>query len=346
MRDEYIGVLLAVCGSFIIGSSYVLTKIGLGDANKKHGFKGDGFEYVKSPLWWSGMIMLVVGELFNFAAYAFAPAILVTPLGALSVLTGTVLGAYFLNERLSNLGKGGCALCIVGSIVIVANAPADKDIQTVDEILEYAVQPGFLIFCFVTAVFSVVMIYVVSPKYGTTNPLHYLSICAATGAVSVMALKAFGIALKLTFAGSNQFTRPSTYLFALVASVCIAIQMNYFNKALNTFPQSVVSPIYYVTFTTAVLTASFVLFQGFNMTNAIETARLLCGFLIIFCGVYMLNYPSSSSSPYEFELLSGGHQSDSSVTRFTVRSLRASEEEARLERRSEEGEGFRRQSLT
>jgi len=82
------------------------------------------------------------------------------------------------------------------------------------------------------------------------------------------------------------------------------------------------------------------------MTNAIETARLLCGFLIIFCGVYMLNYPSSSSSPYEFELLSGGHQSDSSVTRFTVRSLRASEEEARLERRSEEGEGFRRQSLT
>jgi len=88
------------------------------------------------------MIMLVVGELFNFAAYAFAPAILVTPLGALSVLTGTVLGAYFLNERLSNLGKGGCALCIVGSIVIVANAPADKDIQTVDEILEYAVQPG------------------------------------------------------------------------------------------------------------------------------------------------------------------------------------------------------------
>lgn len=88
------------------------------------------------------MIMLVVGELFNFAAYAFAPAVLVTPLGALSVLTGTVLGAYFLNERLSNLGKGGCALCIVGSIVIVANAPADKDIQTVDEILEYAVQPG------------------------------------------------------------------------------------------------------------------------------------------------------------------------------------------------------------
>ena len=88
------------------------------------------------------MITLVVGEFFNFAAYTFAPAVLVTPLGALSVLTGTVLGAYFLKERLGHLGKLGCALCIVGSVLIVANAPPDKDIQTVDEILEYAMQPG------------------------------------------------------------------------------------------------------------------------------------------------------------------------------------------------------------
>ena len=29
---------------------------------------------------------MVVGEIANFAAYAFAPAILVTPLGALSII--------------------------------------------------------------------------------------------------------------------------------------------------------------------------------------------------------------------------------------------------------------------
>jgi hypothetical protein len=97
---------------------------------------------------------------------------------------------------------------------------------------------GFLFFCFVTAVFSIVMIYLICPKYGTTNPVYYLSVCAATGAVSVMALKAFGIAIKLTFAGVNQFVHVSTYLFAVVAIGCILVQMNYFNKALNTFSQS------------------------------------------------------------------------------------------------------------
>ena len=50
-----------------------------------------------------------------------------------------------------------------------------------------------------------------------------------------MSVKAFGIALKLTLGGNNQFTQPSTYTFAIVVVVCILTQMNYFNKALSQF---------------------------------------------------------------------------------------------------------------
>lgn len=42
-----------------------------------------------------------VGELANFAAYAFAPAALVTPLGALSILVSAVLAIKCLNESLN-----------------------------------------------------------------------------------------------------------------------------------------------------------------------------------------------------------------------------------------------------
>jgi len=34
----------------------------------------------------SAISTVIVGEIANFAAYAFAPAILVTPLGALSII--------------------------------------------------------------------------------------------------------------------------------------------------------------------------------------------------------------------------------------------------------------------
>lgn len=85
---------------------------------------------------------VVLGEIFNFAAYAFAPAILVTPLGALSVLIGAVLGSYFLDEQLGRLGKIGCAICLIGSVIIVLHAPPDKEVQSVEEILDLALQPG------------------------------------------------------------------------------------------------------------------------------------------------------------------------------------------------------------
>ena len=84
---------------------------------------------------------MVVGEVANFAAYAFAPAIMVTPLGALSVLIGAVLGAYFLKEELGTLGRLGCAMYLIESVIIVLHAPPDKEIQTVDEILQYVIHP-------------------------------------------------------------------------------------------------------------------------------------------------------------------------------------------------------------
>lgn len=46
-----------------------------------------------------------IGEAANFAAYAFAPASFVTPLGALSVVVAAVLSSKFLNEKLNLLGK-------------------------------------------------------------------------------------------------------------------------------------------------------------------------------------------------------------------------------------------------
>ena len=83
------------------------------------------------------------------------------------------------------------------------------------------------------------MIYYVSPRYCTRNPLVYISICSLVGSISIMAIQGFGIALKLTFAGKNQLTHASTYGFAVVIAVCILVQMNYRNKALgkgNNFP--------------------------------------------------------------------------------------------------------------
>lgn len=53
-----------------------------------------------------------------------------------------ILASFLLNEELGHIGRVGCTLCLLGSLIIVLHAPEDKDVQTVDEILHYAVQPG------------------------------------------------------------------------------------------------------------------------------------------------------------------------------------------------------------
>jgi magnesium transporter len=289
--DKWIGLALAVSSSMAIGMSSIITKKGLNAAGKGHygAVASDNLSYLKNGVWWAGMSTLILGEVANFAAYTFAPPILVTPLGALSVLIGAVLASFLLNEELGHLGRVGCAASLIGSLIIVLHAPEDKEVETVDEILGYAVQPGFLLYIFFVLVFSMMMIYLVSPRYGKTNPLVYISICSVVGSVSVMSIKGFGIAVKLSFEGKNQFTRPSTYVFAIFSAFCILVQMNYFNKALDTFSVNIVNPMYYVGFSTATITASLILFQGFNTTDTTNTLSLLCGFAVTFLGVHILN---------------------------------------------------------
>jgi magnesium transporter len=96
-------------------------------------------------------------------------------------------------------------------------------------------------------------------------------------------------------------------------------QMNYFNKALSQFSTSIVNPLYYVTFTTATLCASFILFQGFNTVDAVNTLSLLCGFLVIFAGVYLLNL--ARGDPDGNKMMNGKMTGDDGIPTDPVASL-------------------------
>jgi hypothetical protein len=160
---------------------------------------------------------------------------------------------------------------------------------------------------------SVILIYKVAPIYGKTHMVVYISICSLVGSISVMACKGFGIAIKLTGEGDNQFTSPAPYIFGATVIICALTQINYFNKALDLFSTNLVTPIYYVMFTTTTIIASIILFEGIDKATPvyimifnvkIEVASIFIGFLIILIGVFMVNsakkeaaYQATLSSP-------------------------------------------------
>ncbi|KAG8068613.1 hypothetical protein GUJ93_ZPchr0005g16021 [Zizania palustris] len=260
--DNVKGLLLALSSSLFIGASFIVKKKGL----KKAGASGiragaGGYSYLLEPLWWAGMTAMIVGEIANFAAYAFAPAILVTPLGALSIIISAVLAHIILREKLHIFGILGCILCVVGSTSIVLHAPPERDIESVAEVWNLATEPAFLLYAGVVLAAAFVLIFYFVPQYGQTHIMVYIGVCSLVGSLSVMSVKALGIALKLTFSGMNQLVYPQTWVFLLLVVACIVTQMNYLNKALDTFNTAVVSPIYYTMFTSLTILASVIMFK-------------------------------------------------------------------------------------
>ncbi|KAF4616393.1 hypothetical protein D9613_008679 [Agrocybe pediades] len=292
MEDKYVGLLLALTGNTGIGLSLIIAKKGGAPAS-------DNPSYLKNLLWWAGMVIMIAGEIANFAAYTFAHPILVIPLGAISVIVGAVLASLLLGEELGRLGRIACTQCLLGLLIIVLHAPEDRSFDTVDEILHYAIYPGFLMYCFTVLVVTLIMICIAVTRKGRLNPIVYVSICSLVGSVSVMFIKGFGVAVKLTIAGNNQFTHPSTYVFMMIVGLSITVQMHYFNKALDTFPVNSVNPLYYVGFSSCTVVASLILFQGFNPDDVYNTFLLLTGFIMTFLGVDLLYHSRTSELPLD-----------------------------------------------
>ena len=108
------------------------------------------------------------------------------------------------------------------------------------------------------------------------------------GSLSVVSCKALGIALKLTFKGHNQLAKRETYVFVFAVVVCIATQMNYLNKALDTFNTAMVSSIYYVFFTVCTISASTIMYKDWENLPAHAIGAQLASLLVLMLGVYVL----------------------------------------------------------
>jgi drug/metabolite transporter (DMT)-like permease len=302
---KVVGIILAISSGLFIGVSFVLKKMGLLKANVKYQEEaGEGYGYLKNAWWWSGMTLMIIGEICNFVAYAFVDAILVTPLGALSVVVTTILSAIFLKERLSFVGKVGCFNCIIGSIVIVINAPEQSAVSDIQDMKKLVISPGFLSYAGVVIVGCAVVAFWLGPKYGKKTMMVYLSICSLIGGLSVVATQGLGAAIVAQAGGKSQFKEWFLYVLLVFVVTTLVTEIIYLNKALNLFNAALVTPTYYVFFTSATIVTSAVLFRGFKGT-ASTISTVIMGFLQICAGVILLQLSKSAKDVPDAAVFSG-----------------------------------------
>ncbi|KAG6003901.1 hypothetical protein E4U43_000828 [Claviceps pusilla] len=296
-RPEYykvIGVALAVASGFFIGTSFVLKKVGLLRANEKYNeVAGEGYGYLKNAYWWGGMSLMIFGEILNFIAYAFTDAILVTPLGALSVVVTAILSAIFLKERLSMVGKVACFLCIIGSLIIALNGPQESSVINIEDMRVRFVTPGFLSYAGCIIAGSVLTALFAAPRWGKKNMLVYISICSWIGGLSVVSTQGLGAAIVAWIRGEPEYTHWFLWVLLVFVICTLLTEIIFLNKALNIFNAALVTPTYYVYFTSTTIITSTILFRGFKGT-APEITTVILGFLTICSGVVLLQLSKSA----------------------------------------------------
>lgn len=184
----------------------------------------------------------------------------------------------------------GCFLCVVGSTIIVIHAPKGEEIYSLEELEMKIQEPLFLTYLMFVMFISVAVPFYFGPKYGRQNILIYLILCSAVGSLTVVFCKGIGISLKQTFTSdTNELYNYGLWSLLIATILCIMIQMNYLNKSLDLFNTSLVTPVYYVMFTTLVLIASSILYQEWKNMSGVDVLGSGCGFLTVIVGIILLN---------------------------------------------------------
>ncbi|KAF7992764.1 hypothetical protein HCN44_005108 [Aphidius gifuensis] len=289
--EFYSGLGLAIISNIFIGASFIIKKKALINL-QKNGLRAGagGHGYLKDCMWWAGFLSMGIGEAANFIAYALAPASIVTPLGALSIVVSAVLSSKYLNEKLNLLGKMGCFLCIIGSTMFILHAPKIEQHDTFDELIARVFNGGFIFYTMIILSICLFIVFYFGPVYGKENVIVYVFLCSIIGSLTVMCCKALGLALReMIYDGKNHMENFTIWILLFSTITFIMIQMNYLNKALDLFNTGIVTPIYYVFFTTSVIIASTILFQEWKTMIFQDILGTICSFLIVITAIFMLN---------------------------------------------------------
>lgn len=187
----------------------------------------------------------------------------------------------------------------------------------------YVISPGFLAYAGVILVGCAFVAFWVAPRYGKKSMLVYLTICSLIGGLSVVATQGLGAAIVAQIGGEEQYKHWFLYvLFVFVVCtllteivylnvshpepVNIFTNHNYFSqKALNIFNAALVTPTYYVYFTSATLITSCVLFRGLHGATVSQIITIILGFLQICSGVVLLQLSKSSKDVPDAAVFSG-----------------------------------------
>ncbi|KAJ3597799.1 hypothetical protein NHX12_001316, partial [Muraenolepis orangiensis] len=277
-----LGIIISICGNVLISVSLNMQKY----THVRQAQRGSK-PYYTSRLWWCAVLLMGVGELGNFAAYGFAPASLIAPLGCVSVIASAIISVAFLKETLRVTDIVGGALTITGTYVLVNFAPHNSTHITAMLVQYNAMSLHFLIYLFVEVIIFCVLLYLYKMKK-MKHVVVVILLVSLLASLTVISVKAVSGMIAESIKGSLQLVYPIFYVMLVVMVVSCAFQIKFLNQAMKMFDATEVVPINFVFFTTSAIIAGIVFYQEFEGLAPLNICMFILGCLLSFLGVFLI----------------------------------------------------------
>lgn len=283
------GVLIGIFSNVVISISYCL---------QKHAHNVDRHRYWCHPFWGIGIISNALGELGNMMAYGYAPASVVSPLGAVCVLSNSVLTTWCLCEPYTSRDfVATCSIC-AGVVMVVLATQCEHvviDASTIIQIFSsHAFHNTIIVLTLLVAACALL-----AHKSGHKTVLWFPLVCSLIGAYTVVAARSFSSIFLLALSGhAEQWCSGVMWWSLLVIITSAPASVVYLNKAMMYFPNSDVVPLHYCTFTLLSVTTCSVIYHELTCLGVQQLILLITGIALSMFGVYLVTNRKHTSSTH------------------------------------------------
>ncbi|KFO35244.1 NIPA-like protein 2 [Fukomys damarensis] len=223
--------------------------------------------YFKSVLWWVGVLLMVVGETGNFAAYGFAPITVIAPLGCVSV--------------------AGMTLAIAGTYLLVNFAPNITQAVSARSVQYYFVGWQFLIYVIFEILIFCILLYF-HKRRGMKHIVILLTLVALLASLTVISVKAVSGMITFSVMDKMQLTYPIFYIMFVIMIASCVFQVKFLNQAMKLYNTTAVVPVNHIFFTTSAIIAGIIFYQEFLGAAFLTIFIYLFGCFLSFLGVFLV----------------------------------------------------------
>lgn len=258
--------------------------------------EGTESDYLRSKIWWSGFILMNIGETGNFISYAFAPASVVAPLGTFALIANCIFAPLILKERFRARDLAGILCAMIGAITVVLSTPSPDESPpplTPDALIAAISQRSFVVFTIIYLVGAVVLAGLSEGGFGRRIVVVDVGLCAIFGGFTVLATKA--ISTLLTEEWGKIFAEWITYPVLAVLIITGILQIRFLNRALKRFDSKIVIPTQFVLFTLSAVIGSAVLYKDFQRATFHQMVTFTYGCGATFAGVFIIAWANGNN---------------------------------------------------